>query len=371
MNIVIRTDASVEIGTGHVMRCLTLAQTLREKDAKVSFICRELSGNLSRLIEDKGFKVYRLPFEEDAGFRSLTKISPEHITWLGVSWEIDAKQTQNHLREQDFNLLVVDHYALDCRWETQTRRFVKRIMVIDDLANRPHDCDLLLDQNLYPNQESCYKKMVPNYCKLFLGPKYALLRPEFIIERKKLRKRDGSITRVFIFFGGNDPTNETVKALNAFKLLNRPDIAVDVVVGGANPHKELIKRLIVTLPNVTLHCQTKKMARLMAKADLGMGAGGSTTWERCFMGLPSIITVLAQNQSEVAAAVAAAGAAINLGWKDNVDAQRIAGIIKHFTNHPDSVLEMEKRALQLMGNFNLDAKNPVIEAVLGDRNEEA
>src|SRR5690606_26558309 len=133
-------------------------------------------------------------------------------------------------------------YSIDIQWELKLRTYVNRIMVIDDLANRRHDCDLLLDQNLYENMEQRYMGLVPETCKLLLGPRYALLRPEFREARKKLRPRDGTVRRILIFFGGTDPTNETLKAIEAVRLLNCSDIEVDVVVGAKNPHRDLIKK---------------------------------------------------------------------------------------------------------------------------------
>jgi len=205
LKILIRTDSSVQIGTGHVMRCLTLADELRERGAEIVFVCRDFAGNLC----------------------GYTEGNLKHAAWLGADWQTDARQVEEIIK--DFNThpdwLVVDHYALDERWERYLRSYVKKIMVIDDLADRPHDCDLLLDQNFYENLESRYDGLAPSGCKKLLGPKYALLRPEFREERKNLRKRDGYVKRIMIFFGGSDPTNETTKALEAVRMLNRPDIA--------------------------------------------------------------------------------------------------------------------------------------------------
>jgi UDP-2,4-diacetamido-2,4,6-trideoxy-beta-L-altropyranose hydrolase len=282
MNIYIRADSSVQIGSGHVMRCLTLADTLREKGASISFICRELPGNLCNHIERKGYQVHRLP-REDAG--------------ENFHAEIDAKETEIILKkETTAQWLIVDHYALDHQWETRMRPLVSKIMVIDDLADRHHDCDVLLDQNLYQNQKIRYEALVPAQCTKLLGPEFALLRAEFIDTRKTLRNRDGNVKRILIFFGGVDPTNETSKALEAVAELKRPDIAVDVVVGGANPHKEQIRQLCAARPNTIIYCQIDTMARLMACADLAIGAGGSTTWERCCLGLPAIVLTIADNQ---------------------------------------------------------------------------
>ncbi|MFH1884106.1 MAG: UDP-2,4-diacetamido-2,4,6-trideoxy-beta-L-altropyranose hydrolase, partial [Planctomycetota bacterium] len=227
---IIRADASGQIGTGHVMRCLTLADELRGRGAEVIFVCREFAGNLCGYIEEKGYIVHRLPVSNDQehDFESNLK----HASWLGADWQTDARQVEEVFKDLDTHLdwLVVDHYALDEKWEGYLRPYVKKIMVIDDLADRAHDCDLLMDQNFHENLESRYDGLVPPGCIKLLGPKYAALRPEFREVRKNLRKRDGHVKRIMIFFGGSDPTNETAKTLEAMYMLNRPDVAVDVVV---------------------------------------------------------------------------------------------------------------------------------------------
>ncbi|MFZ5632096.1 MAG: UDP-2,4-diacetamido-2,4,6-trideoxy-beta-L-altropyranose hydrolase [Bacillota bacterium] len=348
MNVVIRTDASVQIGSGHVMRCLTLASQLRGKGARVSFVCRELTGNLCSLAEEKGFRVYRLPYSES--------LSGDNM------WEADAEQTAAVLkRAGNIGWLILDHYALDSRWESQMRPNVKNIMVIDDMADRPHDCDLLLDQNLSKNMETRYEGLVPVHCRKLLGPRYALLRPEFREARKHLRERGGSVRRILVFFGGSDPTNETAKALEAIRRLNRPDIAVDVVVGGANPHKEQIKQLCSVMPSTTFYCQVDNMAELMARADLAIGAGGTATLERCFLGLPSIVLVVAQNQYETAAAVADAGALWVLGWFHEVSVERIQQAVARAVGSPEALREMGKKAVELMGNHQYDVLQALME----------
>lgn len=214
---------------------------------------------------------------------------------------------------------MVDSYALDHKWEKFLRPHVNKIMVIDDLANRAHDCDLLLDQNYYRDIEHRYDGLLPLTCRKLLGPEYALLRPEFHQAKKNLRKRDGKIRRILVFFGGSDPSNETKKALQAIKLLNRPEIAVDVVVGAGNPHREEIKQICSEMPNTTYYCQVENMAELMAAADLAIGAGGVTTWERLYLELPTIAIAVAENQVETLEALGEAEMVWYLGiWSEVV-----------------------------------------------------
>ena len=175
MTIIFRTDASLLIGSGHVMRCLTLADELRLRGSNVMFICREHPGNLIDLIKDKGFTVAALQQPKTEYF--MTPEDVAHAAWLGVSWKNDATDTIPILGKTKPSWLIVDHYAIDCRWENMLRHHVGKIMVIDDLADRSHDCDLLLDQNLYQDMETRYNHLVSNSCLKFLGPKFALLRP--------------------------------------------------------------------------------------------------------------------------------------------------------------------------------------------------
>lgn len=328
--ILFRADASERIGSGHVMRCLALAEELRGRCKEIIFICRELPGNLIEHIEIHGFRVFRVPPEPESG-------------------AADAEQTKKVLREHGLqpDWLIVDNYGLDEQWESAVRPLVKRIMVIDDLADREHDCDLLLDQNYYRNFEIRYQGLVPDHCRQLLGPKYALLRQEFKTVRGSLRVRDGSIKGIFIFYGGSDPTDETTKALEAIKLLNHPDIAVDVVVGASNPRRESIKERCLAMANTRFYCQVNNMAELMTRADLALGAGGIATWERCYLGLPALITIVAENQRETVEALAEAGIVWNLGWHEEVGVAELVESLKTLLDDPDRIREMARRGLAL------------------------
>ncbi|MFC5700867.1 UDP-2,4-diacetamido-2,4,6-trideoxy-beta-L-altropyranose hydrolase [Cohnella faecalis] len=348
MQVVIRTDASVRIGIGHVMRCLTLAASLRKNGAFVQFVCREHPGHLCDYIQHQGFAVQRL----DAVQRSEIDESSQqgYESWLGDSWSRDADQTSDIMsrNRSSVDWLIVDHYAIDSRWEERTRKLANRTMVIDDLANRVHSCDVLLDQNLYANMEGRYRSLIPESCLQLLGPRYALLREEFQNARKNARTRSGSVRRILVFFGGSDPTNETEKALKAIKRLQQSDILVDVVVGGSNNRRQHIEALCSQMANVHFHCQIDYMSELMAKADLAIGAGGSATWERCYLGLPALVVTTAANQVEVTEAVSRAGALIYLGHFEQVSAQTIFDALLVLLSRLEEVSGMSRKALELM-----------------------
>lgn len=344
MKVIFRTDASVAMGSGHAMRCLTLASALREKGAEVVFVCRELPGNLCAFMEDKGFGVRRLPAPSVAALQKGL-----YARWLGVDVETDAAETMAVIvKEGQARWLIVDSYALDRTWEASLRPLVSGIMAIDDLANREHGCDILLDQNLYEGMDERYNGKVPIHCKRLLGPGFALLRPEFVSAVKKLRHGQGHVKRIFVFYGGADPTDETSKALRAIQSLNMPQAAVDVVVGKTNPNREEVEKRCHAMPNAAFYCQTDTMASLMARADIALGAGGSATWERCCMGIPSVVTIIAENQIEAASCLEHRGVIISLGWREDVKEDAIAGALGRLINDAAQRKEMSQRCMALV-----------------------
>ncbi len=319
MKIAFRVDSSEQIGSGHLMRCLTLAKRWRnEKNAEIHFISRDLPGNLMPLIKEADFILHELPVH-DTG-KSLSG----YAAWLTVPQELDAEETVTALAPLGrFNCLVIDHYALDITWESILRPQTDTIFVIDDLANRKHDCDILLDQNYYLDMTARYQGLVPDYCELRLGPTYALLREEFYETKKHLRQRNGKIHNIFVFYGGSDLTNETMKALTALTELSLPGVTADVVVGQSNPHKEDIEDFCALHDFLRFHCQVSNMAIIMNQADLALGAGGTTTWERLYLELPSIVTAIAKNQVKICEDCASANLIEYLGYANKVTVNHI------------------------------------------------
>jgi UDP-2,4-diacetamido-2,4,6-trideoxy-beta-L-altropyranose hydrolase len=335
------------IGTGHLFRCLTLANAMKRKGASISFICRGFPADLDAVLEKNGFDIHRLSSTDPAA---------------------DAAETMAVFRRVGKpHWLVADHYSLDRTWEVRLRPFAERIMVIDDLANRPHDCDLLLDQNDLAPQSRRYAGLVVNGCKLLLGPRYALLRPEFLEAWRWSRNRDGNVRRILLSFGGSDPTNETEKALEAIRILGRPDIIVDVVVGEANEKLDRIRRLCSEAGNFVFYRQANNMAELMSKADLAIGAPGTSTWERCFLGLPAVTVVVAENQLSVAGPVSTAGAIVNMGWHSKVGVRDIVGTIRRLLDAPSLLKEMARKGRMLMGGSSYEGVDGVARVMIGDR----
>jgi UDP-2,4-diacetamido-2,4,6-trideoxy-beta-L-altropyranose hydrolase len=204
------------------------------------------------------------------------------------------------------------------------RGSVGRIMVIDDLADRPHDCDLVLDQNLVAEMHTRYAGRVPATCGMLVGPEYALVHPSYAETRGRTPPRGGAIRRILVYFGGADRDNVTGRSLSALLSLNRPDIEIDVVITPTGPHAALIARQVEGHPNIHLHGGLATLAPLMAKADLGLGAGGATNWERLCMGLPTLVVTLADNQRAVADGLDQRGLIQWLGHQDEVQESDIA-----------------------------------------------
>ena len=312
MFVIFRTDASLQIGTGHVMRCLTLADALRERGAQSTFICREHAGHLSSLIEQRGHRVLPLPAPAD-DYQARSELT--HAAWLGTDWAKDAEQTRHLLGSRSVDWLVVDHYALDHQWERALRPCTRRLMVIDDLADRSHDCDVLLDQNLGRAAQDYVELLKPDTTTL-VGPHYALLRPEFVALRaySLARRTQARLEHLLITMGGVDKDNATGQVLDALNECELPrDVRITVVMGPHAPWLETVRAQASKMQRSTeVLVGVNNMAQLMADSDLAIGAAGSTSWERCCLGVPSLVLVLARNQQAGATALQDTGAAIAL-----------------------------------------------------------
>ncbi|WP_309045385.1 UDP-2,4-diacetamido-2,4,6-trideoxy-beta-L-altropyranose hydrolase [Marinobacter sediminicola] len=315
MLVAFRADASVQIGTGHLMRCLTLADELTRQGHECQFICREHRGHLGELIASKGYELTLLPVASSAVRELSVKDTNTYADWLGAPWQEDAAQTVEALAPLKADWLVVDHYALNARWEQQLAKVVGQIMVIDDLADRNHECAVLLDQNL-GRKPSDYDGRVPEDCQRLIGSEYALLRPEFAAQRECSLKRRAQpeLKRILISLGGVDRTNVTGQVLEALAATELPkDTHLDIVMGAAAPYLEEVRQQAARLPfKTTVSVNVSDMAERMSLADLSIGAAGGTSWERCCLGLPAVLVVQAENQFAGARALEASGAALTI-----------------------------------------------------------
>lgn len=321
MEIVFRTDASLQIGSGHVMRCLTLADALRAQGAQCQFISRAHPGHLLEVIRQRGYKVNSLvaPVQkaQDAIESITTTGQPAHASWLGSTWQTDAQETAAVLAGLKPDWLVVDHYALDEPWEEALAGHYSKLMVIDDLADRPHCSDLLLDQNLGRLPQD-YASLVPTNCQVLTGPRYALLRPEFAALRPyslQRRQAQPSLRQLLVTMGGVDQTNATGQVLQVLTTCTLPpDFRICVVMGLTTPWLQNVRELAAQMPWPTeVVVNVNDMAQRMAESDLSISAAGGTSWEQCCLGLPTLMVVLAENQQPGAQAMEAAQAVRLIG----------------------------------------------------------
>ena len=337
MKIAFRTDASLHIGTGHVMRCLTLADALGERGWQSTFICRPHPCHLLDVIQQRGHTAKALAPADDA---FTAPADPCHAKWLGTGWSSDAAQTQQALGDQVLDWLVVDHYALDRRWEQTLRPYTRRIMAIDDLADRPHDCELLLDQNL-GRQAKDYGGLLSRHTQTLIGPAYALLRPEFAQwrEHSLQRRTQPQLKNLLITMGGVDQDNTTGQVLDALTHCELPaDLHITVVMGPTAPWLAQVKEQAAAMPcSAQVLSGVSDMAQLMAKSDLCIGAAGGSAWERCALGLPTLVLILAANQHSGAMALQSYGAA----WVV-VDVQQLMVQLTSFFNKETQTTALQK-----------------------------
>lgn len=347
--VAIRTDATDQIGTGHFMRCLTLADGLQQRGSRIRFVSRELPAHLRDMLAKKSIELVSLDRENEG----VQKDELKHSHWLGCSQEQDAQATKKALSDRQWDLLIIDHYALDIRWESKLRVHAARIMVIDDIADREHDCDLLLDQNFYADMKDRYADKVSSRCELLLGPRYALLREEFRKLREHTRPRSGPVRKILVFFGGVDLDNCTRRAVEALAEINLHGIRVDVVIGEQHPYVQQIKAACAK-QGFACHVQTSRMAELIAASDLAIGAGGASNWERCCLGLPALLISLAENQVNIAEALESIGACIYIGTKETTDSSTIRNSISALLGDNIQMMTISDQAFSLVDGMGLD-----------------
>lgn len=366
-NFAFRVDASLQIGTGHVMRCLTLADALRAKGHQCHFICRAHPGHLVKKIQDLGFAVHALPAEASS---STGLIRSQYAQWLGADWAIDAEQTSALIQAPRLDWLIIDHYALDRAWE----RFIQlqhprlKLMVIDDLANRHHHCHLLLDQNL-GRQASDYVPWVGAECKVFAGADFVVLRSEFTRLRpySLARRATPQLNNILISMGGIDNNDATSLVLRTLRITPLPaSTKITVVMGGAAPHIDRVKAVAAHLPYSThVVVDVNNIAQLMADSDLAIGAAGSTSWERCHMGLPTLMVVLAANQQPASQALEYQQAALSIGQPADIP-QRLPGLLQNLLHQPQTLKHLSDHAAKLCNNAGYQQ---IIDQLLKSPNE--
>lgn len=341
MKVFVRTDASSRIGTGHLMRCLALAQALQQRGARVSFVMREVPAALTENIECLGFKLFRLP-----------EGLPREEGWLSVPWDTDALQTAAVLEAHgNADWLVIDHYGIDYRWEERVRTTNCKILVIDDLAQAKHSCDVLLNHNLMADAHARYRSLVPGTCRLLAGPRFALLREEFHACRASLHRDFDQVRNLLVFLGGADADGVSLRVLKILDVMRPREFKVTVVLGAASPHRSTVEGAYADRAGFQVIVQSSNMAQLMAAADLAVGAGGVSTWERCCLGLPSIVIAIAENQLQVGRAAAGAGACLYLGSSADISDDELLASLKVMIGNASL-----RRSLSAVGSRLVDGR---------------
>lgn len=305
MRVAFRVDGSQRIGGGHVIRCLTLADELARRGHEAVFVCAQLPEELGRRVREQGHGLVVLPASSD--------VSPADGDWdlrIGEPG-VQRENAQCTLAALDgrADWIVVDHYGLDRSWEQSVRSAGPRILVIDDLANRPHDCDMLLDQT-FGRSAGDYRALVPEGCRILAGSLYALLRPEFAAARPEALARRAvprPVERLLISLGSTDVGGVTARTLEEVVEAG-VDCPIDVVLGSAAPSLDRTEQVAREHGQITIHADTAGMASLLTQADLAIGAAGTSSWERCCVGLPAVMLVLANNQQMIAGELERAGA---------------------------------------------------------------
>lgn len=296
--ILFRCDSSTEIGTGHVYRCLALSNLLKSLGEECKFLCQDLPGNINSVIRENNYAVEILKNREN--FHFLKSIAPRG------SW------------------LVIDNYATDSRWESQLSDHFK-IFVIDDLHNREHVCQVLLDQNFH-KLEDPYQRLVPETSMKLLGPSYSLLRQEFVEARSRVPVFNQREKSVLAFFGGGDPTGESLKFVKALRSSDS-SLKLDLLISKTNPYLKEIQKLDL-LSNVQIHISPEKVSELMLKNSLYFGSGGTVTWERMSLGLPGVVVSVADNQTEIAQDLADEGQQDYLGISQKINYSQVLPLLE-------------------------------------------
>ncbi|MBX7199603.1 MAG: UDP-2,4-diacetamido-2,4,6-trideoxy-beta-L-altropyranose hydrolase [Rhodospirillaceae bacterium] len=328
MKIAIRADASAQIGSGHVVRCRTLARVLAQRGAEITFVSRDCPGNMLAALRAEGWTVRALP----------AAIAGENA---------DSDATAAALAGENADWLIVDHYGLGVDWQKHMRPHAERIMAIDDMANRRHDCDLLMDQNFSLNPAARYQGLVPATAQLCLGPRYALLGGDYAALPYRPAVAQ-PVKRILVSFGGADLADMTGRALAALSAPEFDGIQVDLVAGPSYPHRARLETAAARRAGTTVLGPQPTLAGLLGAADVAIGAGGGTTWERARAGAPAVVITLADNQVPATRDLAAAGALIYAGAAENLSADALRDRLRGLLADPDARQRMTEAGQRMV-----------------------
>ncbi len=327
-HLVLRADADPSIGTGHLMRCLALTQEWKVAEGSSTFVVQPEVPTLRKRLEEEGMRVARV--EGDPGTHQ------------------DALNTIQVARDNEARWVVIDGYRFGARYQRALKESGLNLLVIDDYGHaESYSADIVLNQNLHAH-EGLYAKREP-YTRLLLGTRYALLRRNFLEWRHHKREIPTLGRKVLVTLGGSDPHNVSQKVIEALEEVTVEDIEATVVLGAGNPHQVQLRSAVrASERNIRLVENVANMPERMAWADVATSAGGITSWELAFMGLPSIALVLAENQTPIAESLAEKGVAINAGWYSEVSPEDMAEMITQLLRNPEERRRMSDKGKTLV-----------------------
>ncbi|WP_084568720.1 UDP-2,4-diacetamido-2,4,6-trideoxy-beta-L-altropyranose hydrolase [Chloroflexus sp. Y-396-1] len=326
--LLIRTDASVQIGTGHLMRCLALAQAWQDAGGQAVFLMAIKAPALESRLQSEGMEIV-------------------HLSVQSGSID-DAIQTSYYAHQVGADWIVVDGYHFGTDYQRIIKNQKCRLLLIDDLGSFEYCyADLILNQNVYAHEE-LYRNREP-YTQLLLGTRYALLRREFLKWRGWKREIPDVARKVLVTMGGSDPDNVTLKVIQALQQVDLDGLEAIVVVGGSNPHYEELQSAVQDArSSIRLESNVTNMPELMAWADVAISGGGSTSWELAFMGVPTLTLILASNQRSIAEHLDTMGVVVNLGWYIDVSSMKMAQILTQLLRDPKTRAKMSQCGRQLV-----------------------
>ncbi|WP_164545402.1 UDP-2,4-diacetamido-2,4,6-trideoxy-beta-L-altropyranose hydrolase [Paenibacillus albus] len=348
MNVVaFRFDASPFIGIGHAMRCLELSRQFVLAGWKVFFVVNRVQREMEVVLTRHNAEILILPHTEI------------------IDSKQDALDTIKLMQREHIQPIwfIVDHYSLDSHWETVISNWGPKVAAIDDLANRAHLCDALMDMNPVNDWENRYKSLVPEYCRTFLGPSYLILRPEF----RAVNVSDEtipSISHVGVSYGGGDPTEETEKLLSVISRAEYSGITFEIIAGYSNSRKSQLAAICEKYKNVVFHEQIEDMASFFKRIDLFVGAGGGTLWEAFSCAVPAVVTTVAENQIQTVQYLSQFKLIWSLGWHDNVTEEYIASKLNGLLLDSTDYVSKRKAVSDFIRPVLLNDIHPLVRYIL-------
>ena len=343
--IVFRVDASIQIGSGHVKRCQSLGAALVRLGAKVSYLTRATDVPAGNLFDCQPFDLITLPHAE----RRVIAGGPNqlcHEGWLTTDWQTDADQTIKSLSGQQVAMVIVDHYAIDARWQQRVADALNcRMVAIDDLADRPLAVDLIIDHNHADDHARKYQAANLSGAPILGGPRHAMLAERF--EHAVRNPADDPVRSVGIFMGGIDQLNLSETAMRGLRVAAQFRGSIEIVTTSINPHRERLEALAAADGDTQVTVDARDLACFFGRHELHMGAGGGATWERCCLGTPSVAVVAAENQRQVLRPLALLNV-LDLVEPEAPDAEVLGAHARILINHPKRRIELSRNAMQLV-----------------------